>query len=157
MLGSAILTAFDCPEQASLIFVDHVLTAAAIHMLTTYCGVKQKAAVRQGGLAPWQQRRVKEMLEANLKGDISLQVLADACRLSVRHFTRAFAQTNGVSPYKWVVARRLERAKDLLENSRMSIEEIAHITSFANQSHFTRTFTQSVGESPAAWRRIKRG
>lgn len=155
MLTSGLLTAFDEPENVSLIFIDHVLTAAAIHILTTKCGVTRRGPVRQGGLAPWQQRRVTEMLDANLAGDISLQVLADACRLSVRHFTRAFAHTNGVSPYKWVVSRRIERAKELLESSRMSIEDIAHLTSFANQSHFTRTFTQSVGKSPAAWRRAK--
>lgn len=157
MLASTFLAAFDRPEDACLIFVDHVLTAAAVHMLTAHCGAKQKVAIRQGGLAPWQQRRVTEMLEANLAGDISLQVLADACRLSVRHFTRAFAQTNGVSPYKWIVSRRVERAKELLEGSVLSIEEVARMTSFANQSHFTRTFTQTVGESPAAWRRAKRG
>lgn len=155
MLASGILAAFEEPENVSLIFIDHVLTAAAIHMLTTKCGVKPRGPVQQGGLAPWQQRRVTETLDANLAGNISLQMLADACHLSVRHFTRAFAQTNGVSPYKWIVSRRVERAKELLESSRMSIEEIAHLTSFANQSHFTRTFTRSVGQSPAAWRRAK--
>lgn len=157
MLASAILTAFDRPEDASLIFVDHVLTAAAVHLLMTHCDAKSREPIQQGGLAPWQQRRVAEILDANLAGDISLHVLADACRLSVRHFTRAFAHTNGVSPYKWVVLRRVERAKELMESTTMSIGEIAHLTSFANQSHFTRAFTQTVGRSPAAWRRAKRG
>lgn len=95
------------------------------------------------------------MLDGNLSGKISSQALADACQLSVRHFTRAFAQSNGKSPYKWLIERRIDRAKDLLLNSQMKIEEVARATHFSSQSHFTRTFTDIIEESPAAWRRAR--
>ncbi|TPN83251.1 helix-turn-helix transcriptional regulator [Mesorhizobium sp. CU2] len=154
-LGRSLLPAFERPEEPSRLFVDHVLTASALHLLTGHAGAIAAHRVRKGGLAPWQQRRVIELLDSNLSGDISLEDLATACKLSARHFTRAFTQSNGMPPHRWMLGRRVERAKEMMTRGRQPIEEIARLTSFANQSHFTRVFTQVVGESPAAWRRAR--
>ena len=154
-LATALLHTFDRPEEASLVYVDHILMASSIHMIVKHFAARQKASPHKGGLAPWQQRRVLELLDAHLSGEISIQNLADACQLSVRHFTRAFTQTNGQSPHRWMIGRRIDRAKELLVNSTIPIDEVARETCFASQSHFTRTFTAIVGESPAAWRRVR--
>jgi AraC family transcriptional regulator len=111
----------------------------------------------RGGLAPWQQRRARELIDARLDGGLPLAELAWACRLSVRHFARAFRQSTGQSPHRWLTARRLERARRLLEGSSRSLSEIAGACGFASQSHFTRVFTRRVGRSPGAWRRDRRG
>jgi transcriptional regulator GlxA family with amidase domain len=110
----------------------------------------------RGGLAPWQERRAKEILDARLDGGVSLATLAGACDLSVRHFSRAFRQSTGQSPHRWLLERRLDRARGLLELSAQSLSEIAAACGFANQSHFTRTFTRAVALSPGAWRRLRR-
>jgi len=112
--------------------------------------------VRGGGLAPWQERRAKELLDARLDGDVSLADLASACQLSIRHFTRAFRQSTGQSPHRWLVERRLDKAQGLLALSAQSLNDIAAACGFANQSHFTRTFTRTMGMSPGAWRRPRR-
>jgi transcriptional regulator GlxA family with amidase domain len=109
-----------------------------------------------GGLAPWQLRRAKEMLQATFSEDVSLQSVAEACRLSVSHFARAFKASAGVSPYQWSISARIERARDLLAHSVMPVVGIARTCGFADQSHFSGTFVRLVGTSPGAWRREHR-
>jgi AraC family transcriptional regulator len=107
----------------------------------------------RGGLAPWQERRAKEVLSANLDGGVPLTEVARECRLSVSHFSRAFRRTMGVAPHNWLVARRIEVAKEKLRYSRLSLSDVALACGFADQSHLTRAFTGMVGASPGAWRR----
>ena len=83
-LAQACLPAFDNPERACKLFVDQVALAVGVHAATTYGGMR--AAGTPGGLAPWQEKRVKEILAANLDGNVSPQMLAKECRLSIRHF-----------------------------------------------------------------------
>jgi AraC family transcriptional regulator len=113
----------------------------------------QAPARRPGGLALWQLRRAKEILRANLAENTSLQHVAIACNLSVGHFYHAFKKSTGVSPHKWLISERLEKAQDLLMNSTTPLVEIACICGFADQSHFTRVFGRMAGKSPSAWRR----
>jgi AraC family transcriptional regulator len=112
--------------------------------------------LRRGGLAPWQERRAKELLIAHLDGEISLRELAREADLSRSHFARAFKETTGLPPHRWLVSKRIERAQEILINSTLSLVEVARLTGFADQSHFTRVFTSTVGISPGEWRRQRR-
>ena len=56
---------------------------------------------------------------------------------------------------QWLLGQRIDRAKDLLLNSRLPIDEIAHNCGFADQSHFTRAFLRAIGDTPGAWRRAR--
>ncbi|KAA1176525.1 helix-turn-helix transcriptional regulator [Rhizobium tropici] len=152
-LAQSLLPLFNNPNQASQLFMEHVLVAVGHHVAFQYGGMKLLDRPIGGGLAGWQEKRAKELLAANLAGEISLATLADACGLSVRHFTRAFRQSVGISPHRWLVQKRVELAKQLLQNSRLSLLEITLACGFADQSHFTRVFTTVVGIGPAAWRR----
>jgi AraC family transcriptional regulator len=107
-----------------------------------------------GGLAPWQERRAKEMLSSNLEGNVPVATLASECGLSLSYFTRAFRQSTGVPPHRWLLHCRVEKAKRLLRNKTMSLADIAMACGFADQSHFTRVFTAAVGHSPGAMRRL---
>jgi transcriptional regulator GlxA family with amidase domain len=78
-------------------------------------------STQRGGLAPYQERCAKELMAANLTEDISLLRVATACGLSARHFTRAFRQSTGLSPHRWLIEYRVERAKGLLIDSRRRI------------------------------------
>lgn len=154
-LALSLVPALGRPHEASRLFVDHVTLAAAAHLIKQYAQVPLPPRVARGGLAPWQQIRAKEMLESHLDGGVSLTEVAAECRLSTRHFARAFAQSMGVPPHRWLLQRRVERAKTLLRESELCLSEIATKSGFADQSHLTRVFTQSVGESPGAWRRLQ--
>lgn len=154
-LAESLLPAFDGPG-ASQFFIDHVSLALLSHLTTHYTVYSAVQADLRGRLAPWQERRAKEMLLANIDGKVGLDELAYACGLSRSHFARSFKSSTGLAPLQWLHNQRIERAKDLLLNSFLTIELIADQCGFSDQSHFTRAFFKSVGATPAAWRRIRR-
>jgi AraC family transcriptional regulator len=152
-LGSTILPALSHADQANRLFVDHVMLAAGIHLAQTYGGLRPVVRPVRGGLVPWQERRAKEILSANLDGGVPLKDVAQECRLSLSHFSRAFRSSMGVAPHSWLLTRRIEVAKQKLRDSRLPLAEVALACGFADQSHLTRVFTRMVGVSPGAWRR----
>jgi AraC-like DNA-binding protein len=134
----------------------HSAVALRAH-LAAACGCTPIAARGEaGGLAPWQQRRAEDMLLAGLVGGVRLDEVARRCNLSLSQFGRTFKKTTGLTPHRWLVQRRVERAKDLLLRSMLPLAEIALDCGFSEQSHFTRTFTRMVGTSPGEWRRQRR-
>jgi len=151
----AMLPALASPHQTNRLFVDHTLRAVAAHLTRTYGSSQQKLPVVRGGLASWQERRAKELLLSNLSGEITLSELASACRVSTSHFSQAFKKAVGCAPHQWLLQKRVERAKQLMLNTRVPLTEIALLTGFADQSHLTRVFSRRVKASPAAWRRAQ--
>jgi AraC family transcriptional regulator len=135
------------------LFVDHVSLAVGVHVASTYGGMRPVSRPVRGGLAPWQERHAKEILCANLDGDVPLKEVARECRLSVSHFSRAFRRTMGVAPHHWLLTRRIEVAKEKLRDRGLSLSDVALACGFADQSHLTRVFTGMIGVSPGAWRR----
>ena len=110
-------------------------------------------AAHGSGLAPWQLRRATEMLRADLASKALRRRVAEACRLSVNHFSRAFKESTGNAPYQWLLSLRIETAQSLLENSQVPLFEVADMCGFADQSHFSRLFARALGKSPGRWRR----
>jgi AraC family transcriptional regulator len=123
------------------------------HVLKTYAGLPPLGVTKRGGLAPWQKRRAAEMIREKLGGNIHLSQLARECGLSVSHFTRAFRRSFGVSPYRWLLERRIDYAKALLVTSDLPIANIALQSGFSDQAAFTRAFRRIVGDSPGRWKR----
>lgn len=153
--ATALLPALSQPEQANRLFLDHAWRAVTAHLIRAYGSSNMRSRSRGGGLAPWQERRAKEMLLADLSGNVTLPDLARACRLSCSHFSQAFRQTVGCPPHRWLLSQRVERSKELILNSDQPLCEIALATGFADQSHFTRVFSRMVKTSPAAWARAQ--
>jgi AraC family transcriptional regulator len=110
---------------------------------------------RQGGLAPWQLRRVMTYIEANLESSIKNADLAAVARLSPFYFNVAFRKSVGDSPHEYIIRRRMERAQGLMLSTDASLSDIAATCGLADQAHFTRLFRRVVGESPGAWRRTR--
>jgi AraC family transcriptional regulator len=152
-LRSTMLLALANPEQVSQLFVDHVMLAVGMHVAQTYGGMRPLSPRLRGGLAPWQVRRAKEILSEHLDGSIPLQEVARECHLSMSHFSRQFRRTTGLPPHKWLLTRRIEVAKEKLDDRRLSLSDVAAACGFADQSHLTRVFTRMVGATPGAWRR----
>jgi AraC-like DNA-binding protein len=150
-LGTSLLPAFERPAEVSRLFIDHVALAAAGHLLQVYAGLQ--ARPQRGGLAPWQRKRAEEMLAGSVRKDLPLASLAAECRLSVSHFTRAFRQSTGLPPHRWLLKFRVEAAKSILCDTCLPLDEIARSCGFADQSHFTRVFSRLTGQAPGAWRR----
>ena len=153
-LTSVLYPALGWPDQANRLFVDCLMMALGCHIAQTYGGLEKTARPARGGLAPWQERRAKEIIEANLTGEVPLAQLARECGLSTAHFSRAFKDTTGIPPHQWMLHRRIESAMRLLRSQQLSLPEVALACGFADQSHFTRVFTKLSGTSPGAWRRL---
>jgi AraC family transcriptional regulator len=152
-LGSLLLPALSHPDQASRLFVDYILLAFGVHIAQTFGGMRPVSRLLRGGLAPWQERRAKEILLANLEGGVALKEVARECRLSVGHFSRAFHRTLGMPPHNWLNEQRIVLSKEKLRDERLSLSDVALECGFCDQSHFSRHFTRIVGVTPRAWRR----
>jgi AraC-like DNA-binding protein len=152
-LGDALLPALANPGRFNMFFVDGLGRAHRPHIARS-CGSPQSTVPgARGGLAPWQERRAKELLSSKLSRDMPLAEIACECGLSPSHFARAFRQSLGTAPHQWRLTLRVERAKEQLLKPNASLADIAIDCCFADQSHFTRVFTKHVGASPGQWRR----
>jgi AraC family transcriptional regulator len=153
-LNLTAIAALRRPEQASRLFVDHLTLAFTAHLAQTYGGMAPTTRLIKGGLAPWQERRAKEMLVADLSGATPLTEIAAICGLSSDHFARAFRRSTGLAPHAWLLRARVERAMTLLRQPDPSLSEIALACGFADHSHFSRVFARQTGRSPGVWRRM---
>jgi AraC family transcriptional regulator len=95
------------------------------------------------------------MMKANLEGQVALTHVARECKLSVSHFVRAFKQTVGEPPYRWLCRQRIEAAKELLLHSASPMAEIALKCGFADQACFIRAFRKLMDATPGEWRRSR--
>ncbi len=152
-LSLALLAAFEKPETAGKLFVDHVALALSTHFAYAYGGMRAAARDPRPSLAPWQKRRCEELMSDNLAKDLSLGDLAEECRLSVGRFVRAFKQSTGEAPYRWLLRRRVETAKEMLLFSELATQDIAVACGFADPHRLTRAFTAVVGAAPEVWQR----
>lgn len=118
------------------------------HILVTYGGIRPRNRAGQSRLSPQRLARVLEYMESGSSRAMTLERLADVAALSPFHFLRMFRQTTGVTPHAFVVARRLQRARDLLVTHGGPVAMIARAAEYANPAHFRRAFRRAFGVSP---------
>lgn len=149
-LARALIPALAQPDRALRMFVDHVLFALRSHVGARFA--LRQPQLAPGGLAPWQERRAKTIIEERLAHNLSLAEVARECGLSVSQFARAFKRTTGMPPHRFLLERRMERARQLLVTSQQPLAAVADACGFADQSHFTKVFRKVQGRSPGAFR-----
>lgn len=98
-------------------------------------------------------RGIQDLIESRLDADLTLQELAAAIGYSRSHFLRMFRATTGMTPHRYVLKRRVERARQLLEQVGLSIAEVAMICGFSSQAHLTFAFRKEYGITPTEYRR----
>ncbi|PZM08028.1 AraC family transcriptional regulator [Rhizobium tubonense] len=154
-LAQALLPALQNPEKSSKLFLEQIVLALLTHLMQTYGGVYFPTR-KKGLLAPWQQRCSTELLATHMESQVSISELAQACELSRSYFVKAFKETFGRTPHRWLLEHRISCAKDLLRTN-APIVEVAISCGFADQSHLTRVFSDFTGVSPGTWRRRHNG
>jgi AraC family transcriptional regulator len=108
---------------------------------------------RDGALPRGRLRAVVEYIEEHLDGAPTLEQLAAVARLSVYHFARQFKTATGLPPHQYVILRRVERAKQLLQaETGLSLAEVALRAGFSDQSMFCLHFKLLVGVTPRQFR-----
>lgn len=148
-----ILPSLNAPAHFSKLFLDYYRLLFCTHVTKAYGSWSVPIKVYRGGLAPWQKRRVMELLAEHLDGSVRLATLAEECGLSISHFARSFRRTFGRSAHQFLILERIKKAKALLSASMCALSEAALQAGFSDQAAFSRTFKAVVGTSPGQWRR----
>lgn len=115
-----------------------------------------RRAVPLGGLAPWQLRRLSDYMQEHLANDVSLSQLAQLADLSPSHLCRAFKQSTGLPPHRWQLLRRIDKARDLLACTQLSVTEVAAAVGYDDAGQFATAFRKSVGLTPSQYRTERR-
>ena len=108
---------------------------------------------RQRGLSARRLKAVLGYIREHLHAALTLRDLAAVAHLSPYHFARRFKESTGLSPHQYVIARRIEWAKELLRGEEdLSLAQVAARVGFWDQGHFTRHFKRLVGVTPRRFR-----
>lgn len=112
-----------------------------------------RPVISKGGLASWQERKVRDYIDGNLDSTILVEDLADLVSLSAAHFCRAFKKSFCATPHAYIVQRRVMRAQELMRGTSSPLSQIALDCGFADQTHLSKLFRRLTGRTPNAWRR----
>jgi AraC family transcriptional regulator len=136
---------------------DMEAASAGVARLAALLGGKASQTIcmapAKGGLAPWQQRKVRAHIEEHLDGSILIESLAKIAALSLSHFCRAFKESFGETPHGFVTRMRVKRAQELMLTTGEPLSQIAIACGFADQAHLSRLFRRGTGQTPSLWRR----
>jgi AraC family transcriptional regulator len=125
----------------------------AVHLIRHVLAPRQPVRGRDGTLPRGRLRSVIEYIEEHLHANPTLEQIAAVARLSPYHFARQFKAATGLPPHQYVIMRRVERAKQLLQrDAEQSLAEIAANAGFSDQSQFSQHFKRLVGVTPGQFR-----
>ncbi len=137
-------------EQAFSLATEQLLYAILHHILTHYNGFHIKDQTINGGLSPFNMRRIKTAIYDCLHEKLTLADMAEIVNLSPFHFARMFKISFGVSPAEFVMLARLEKVKEHLAGP-LSLSEISAATGFSHQSHMAYAFKKATGITPSQY------
>jgi AraC family transcriptional regulator len=147
LLGALIAEA-DAGNPGGLAFVE-ALAMGLSHQIALHAGVQKPRVERlRGGLSATAKRRALELMNEHIEYNLTVDLLATEVGLSPAHFARAFKETMGVAPHRYLLMLRLEHARRLLDAPDAALSAIAQRSGFADQAHFTRLFKREYGVTP---------
>lgn len=156
-VGLSLLSELEGGGLAGPLYAEALAGALSAHLLRRYSSLGGGAAAheeeRPGGLPRAALRRVLDRVEDGLAGNLSLAELAREANLSPHHFARLFKESTGLPPHRYVVGRRVERAKGLLAGTDLPIADVSRRAGFATQAQLNHHLKRLLGLTPAAYRR----
>ena len=117
-----------------------------------YLEVPETVELNRGGLSPALKNRICEFIETHLSEKVSLDALSSMAGLSPHHFARAFQQSLGMPPHRYLLRRRLEHVEKMLRDTQLPLAQIAQVAGFSDQSHLARHFRRVTGMPPSVAR-----
>ncbi len=141
-------------RQTSSLVAEALRIDLVTHLFATYSSLAGTGALRlpRRRLGARTLRLLDDYIESHLGHDVSIGDLAALAGVSRFHFARTFRATVGLPPHRYVLVRRLERARELLRSPSLPLREIAALTGFADQSHLTRQMKRMYGATPGTLR-----
>ena len=140
-------------EKGFGLYIDHLAQSIAVEVLRSHCSGVSARSLAVAALPVSKFRRVLEYIDAAMNSELTLDALAEIAGLNPFYFARTFRRQFGESPHRFVLRRRLDRAKRLLVETETPLVDIALSCGFANQSHFASTSHRLVGVTPSKYRK----
>ncbi|MEO1377528.1 MAG: AraC family transcriptional regulator, partial [Cyanobacteria bacterium J06635_10] len=152
-IGIALKADVEAGYPAGRMFGESLATGLVIHLFKHYSAWQIKLPSEStGGLPEYQLLHVKDYVQAHLNQNISLSQMAGVINLSHYHFCRLFKQSTGITAHQYVTRCRIDKAKQLLSNTELTITDITFEIGLTNHSSFTRLFRKYVGVTPKSFR-----
>ncbi|WP_297199673.1 AraC family transcriptional regulator [uncultured Pluralibacter sp.] len=146
----------DWQQPANHLTLSTASTLLLTHIIQQYASVQWALPKVTGGLSPYTLRNVLLYIEDNLSGPLTLGMLAREAALSEYHFARMFRQSMKIAPHQYVMQRRMERAKQLLTGTQMTLTDVALACGFSSSSHFSNRVKAALGLTPSQLREAGR-
>ncbi len=153
-IGWALKTEMESNYPSGRLYVDSLAVSVASRLVSTHSSLAQRPPEQSGGLGGRRLKQTLAYIEDHLAEDVSLSQLASITGISASHFKTLFRESAGLPVHQYVIQRRLDRAKSLLMQGKLSIAEIALATGFSHQSHLARHLRRASGLSPRAMKRL---
>jgi AraC family transcriptional regulator len=134
------------------LFLDSVEQAMAVALVKDRAVRHRLVQISRGGLGPARLRMIRELVDAKLEDDLSLDEMAQSVGLSTAHFARMFRKSTGQTPHQFVFRQRIERAKAMLRARDVRVLDVALACGFKTQQHFAQAFRGVWGVSPTEYR-----
>jgi AraC family transcriptional regulator len=147
-IGLALRSELEPTGIGSRLYIDSLTATLMNHLLRNYSVQKISLIAQHRGLSKRQLQQVTDFIDRNLDRDISLLELAEVVQMSASYFSSLFKQSTGLAPHQYAIRAKLDRAKQLLLQNKMSIAEVAFTLGFTHQSHLSRHFKRLVGVTP---------
>lgn len=96
--------------------------------------------------------QIKNYLDANYAENITLDMLASLSHMNKYYMAHAFTKYIGISPITYLLQKRIQEGKSLLESTSYSISQISAMLGFSSQSYFSQAFKKSTGKTPVQYR-----
>ena len=140
------------PSANSELYAEILSLLAAIELDRLQKARAHLPIPRSGRLSEAQERLVRDFIMDNIHRSVGLVELANLVNLSRFHLLRAFKKSLGVTPYRYMLERRVERAKELLSRTDTPISTISELCGFGAFAHFSATFRRMTGSTPSQFR-----
>jgi len=148
----ALKAELDAGYPSGRLYGDALAMGLAARLLGKYSAHAPAAKYHNANLPAYKLRRVTEYINDHLIENLTLAELASVAGMNPHSFSRAFKQSTGVPPHRYVSNFRVERAKTLLAAGELALVEVGHSVGFQTQSHFTTLFHRLTGVTPKAFR-----
>ncbi len=152
-IGWALKEEMECGYPCGQLYFDSLALAVTTRLIRYHNSKSVDMKRPNKRLSDRRLRQVFVYIEDHLAENIALADLATVVGLSVSHFNVLFREAVGLSPHQYLIRRRVERAKNLLGEGKLSISQIATETGFAHQSHLARHMHRMLGVAPKALRK----
>ncbi|MDX2242155.1 MAG: AraC family transcriptional regulator [Leptolyngbyaceae cyanobacterium bins.302] len=153
-IGLALRQSLALDGIGSHFYADSMATALSAHLLRYYATRTHSFRTYEDGLSRHNLEQALEYIDVHLGENLSLSTIANELNMSQYYFCRLFKRSMGITPHQYLIQQRVERAKQLLKRSELTITAVALHCGFSGQSHLAKHFRKQTGLTPQQFRQL---